>query len=271
MPRRGKASKACQTDTVYLSEDQVETIISKRITHYDDHITKLQKEIEDLKSTVGLLVSGTDALNNLQQRSEVDIEQLQGIVETIEENQDKTSTEVNKKFEESEETLKSIEDRIDDLEQENKANNIRVFGMEEQEDEDLKTKVITLVKNRLQVHIETDDIKDIGRMGKKRDKVRDILIKFRSKTLRNKIYNRKKLLKQDKTDNMIFINEDLTNNRSKLFFEARKLRRREKIFGTWTQAGNIMVKVKESDQPCAVKRYHELAKLVQNEDPAEIE
>ncbi len=141
--------------------------------------------------------------------------------------------------------------------------------MDEEEDEDLKTKVTSLVRNRLQVGMESEDIKDIGRMGKKRDKVRDILIKFRSKTIRDKIYTKRKLLRQDESDNMIFINEDLTNQRSKLFFEARKLRRREKIFGTWTQAGNIMIKVKESDQPCAVKQYHELAKLVQNETQAE--
>ncbi len=230
---------------------------------------KLQKEIEDLKSTVSLLVSGTEALNNLQQRSEVDIEVLQSTVESMEEIQDKTSTEVTKQFEASNEALNSIEDRIDDLEQENKSNNIRIFGMDEEDDEDLKTNVISLVTNRLQVHMEPEDIKDIGRMGKKRDKVRDILIKFRSKTLRDKIYNKRKLLRRNERDNMIFINEDLTNQRSKLFFEARKLRRREKIFGTWTQAGNIMIKVKENDQPCAVKQYHELAKLVETGSQAE--
>ncbi len=267
MPRR--ASKACQTDTVYRSEDQVETIISKHDAHYDDAIEKLQKEIEDLKSTVSQLVSGTDALNNLQQRSEVDIEVLQSTVESIEEIQDKTSTEVTKQIEVSNEALNSIEDRIDDLEQENKSNNLRIFGMDEEEGEDLKTKVTSLVRTRLQVCMESEDIKDIGRMGKKRDKVRDILIKFRSKTIRDKIYNKRKLLRQDEYDNMIFINKDLTNQRSKLFFEARKLRRREKIYGTWTQAGNIMVKVKESDQPYAVKKYHELAKLVQNDNQAE--
>ncbi len=216
MPKRTKAS---QTDTVYLSEDQVETIISKRYAHYDDVIAKLQKEIEDLKSTVSLLVSGTEALNNLQQRSEVDIEQLQSSVESIEESQEKISTEANKQFEVSSIALNSLEDRVEDLEQENKSNNLRIFGMDEEEGEDLKTTVISLVRNRLEMSMDPEDIKDIGRMGKKRDKVRDVLIKFRSKTLRDKIYNKKKLLRQEESDNLIFINEDLTNQRSKLFLK----------------------------------------------------
>ncbi len=59
--------------------------------------------------------------------------------------------------------------------------------------------------------------------------------------------------------------------RSKLFFEARKLRKREKIFGTWTQAGKIMVKVKDSDQPVAVISYHELTKLIQEDNPPDIQ
>ncbi len=281
MPRqRGKATKSCQTDTVFLTEDQVENIVAKslshmerepkQIKHYDDLISKLQKEIEDLKSTVNLLVSGTDALNNLQQRSDADIELLQDSVESIEENQIKASTDFNMKFEENEDALKLIDQRVDCLEQDSKASNIRILGIDEEDGEDLKTKVMNLAQNTLHVtNIGSDDITDIGRMGKKRDKVRDILVKFRCSTIRDKIYNKRKLLRQE--DNPIYVNEDLTPHRSKLFFEARKLRKREKIFGTWTHAGNIMVKVKDSDQPSVVRTFFELSKLIQNENQEEIQ
>ena len=126
---------------------------------------------------------------------------------------------------------------MDCLEQESKATSIRILGIGEEEGEDLKTRVTSLVRDTLHVsNIAEEDITDIGRMGKKRDKVRDILVKFRSNTLHNKVYNKRKLLWQE--NNPIYINKDLTPHRSKLFFEARKLRKREKIFGTWTQAGN---------------------------------
>ncbi len=274
MPRpKSKETQECQTeaaaDDKQWIKDQIQQGIlifaNKFKEHYDDQITKLQKEIEDLKSTVSLLVSGTDALNNLQQRSEADIELLQDSVESIEENQAKTLTNVNKQFGESEKAMKSTEQRLDDLEQESKSNNIRIIGIAEEEGEDLKIKVTDLVENNHQVrNIEPEDIADIGRMGKHTNKVRDILVKFKCSALWNKIYNKRKLLHHD--NNPIYINEDLTPQRSKLFFEARKLRKKEKIFGTWTQAGNIMVKVKDSDQPCVVKTYHELTKLIQDEN-----
>ncbi len=175
-----------------------------------------------------------------------------------------TSTDINTKYDESEEALKLIDQRVDCLEQENKATNIRILGIEEEEGEDLKSKVTSLMRDTLHVsNIGAEDITDIGRMGKKRDKVRDILIKFRCNTLRDKVYNKRKLLWQE--NNPIYINEDLTPHRSKLFFEARKLRKREKIFGTWTQAGNIMVKVKDSDHPCVVRTFSELSKLTQDD------
>ncbi len=137
MPRpRGKATKSCQTDTVFLTEEQVENIITKRFSYlesnakqieqYDHLISKLQKELEDLKSNVNLLMSGTEALNNLQQRSEADIELLRDSVESIEDNQVKAATDIHIKYEESEEAMKLIDQRVDCLEQESKAANIRI-------------------------------------------------------------------------------------------------------------------------------------------------
>ena len=62
----------------------------------------------------------------------------------------------------------------------------------------------------------------------------------------------------------IFINEDLTSRRSKLFYQARMLRKRSKLFGVWSQNGNIMVKVGESSQPVAVQDYKMLKTLIQS-------
>ena len=291
MPRSRKAHKGCQTDYFELFErrlcdleneiSQLKEVITdlkstnenlRRDNEHDEAINNLKHETEaqlkqlsnviqselyeelgEMKSTMSQLVNETDALNNLQQRTEVDIEQLQ----------------LNKQLEEKEWTLKSIEERVDDLEQNSKSANIRIFGIDEEEGEDLKSKVTNLLKHKLQVKtIQPEDIRDVGRMGKKKHKIRDILVKFKDNTIRDDIYNKRKLLKQDKVP--IYINEDLTSQHSKLFFEARKLRKRKKIFGTWTQAGNIMIKVKDNDQPHAVKTYNELSILIEDEEPLEI-
>ena len=56
-------------------------------------------------------------------------------------------------------------------------------------------------------------------------------------------------------DDPIYINKDLTQYRSQLFFKARKIQNRGKLFGTWTQGGNVMIKVIQNDIPQAVSNY----------------
>ena len=57
------------------------------------------------------------------------------------------------------------------------------------------------------------------------------------------------------TTNPVFVNEDLTQRRSQLFYEARRLKKQGRLFGAWSQQGNILVKVKEQSQPKAVAVY----------------
>ncbi len=112
MPRtRGKANKSCQTDTVYLTEDQVEKIVTKSLSTLNNELQRLQNEITDLKSTTDKLTNGSDsdaihqlsneltdlkatseklikdsdALNNLQQSTDIQIEQFQENLDLFEE------------------------------------------------------------------------------------------------------------------------------------------------------------------------------------------
>ncbi len=81
--------------------------------------------------------------------------------------------------------------------------------------------------------------------------------------MKNQLYQRRKLLRISREE--IFINEDLTSQRSKLFYQARLLRKRSKLFGVWTQNGNIMVKLEESSQPKSIQDYQTLKTLIQNQ------
>ena len=65
------------------------------------------------------------------------------------------------------------------------------------------------------------------------ERVRDVV--FRSRT-GLKDYNRQH------QDHQIFLNEDLTAVRAKIFFEARQLKRRKKITDCWSSYGKIVVK-----------------------------
>ena len=56
-------------------------------------------------------------------------------------------------------------------------------------------------------------------------------------------------------DPPIFINEDLTTFRNKLFYDARCKKKSNKIHSVWTQDGSIVIKVTETSEPVVI-RYH---------------
>ena len=87
-------------------------------------------------------------------------------------------------------------------------------------------------------------------------KTRDILVKFESHSKRNILYKNRKVLPQTTTP--VFVNEDLTQRRSQLFYEARRLKKQGRVFGAWSQHGNILIKVKQQSQPKAVVDYNDI-------------
>ena len=91
---------------------------------------------------------------------------------------------------------------------------------------------------------------------------RKILVKFQSKTKRDAFYKGRKRTPISDDPNMnIYINEDLTLHRGKLFHDARKLAKQHRLHSTWTQQGNIMVKKNEEDRPIAVYDNRELRRV----------
>ncbi len=134
--------------------------------------------------------------------------------------------------------------------------------MKEEEGEDIKTKVIDLARGQLKImDIEITDIKEAGRMGKVTlSKTGDVLVRFNNSTIRDRIYSKRKLLMNK--DNPIYVNEDLTQYRSQLFFEARKICKRGQLFGAWTQGGNVMIKVNQNDIPRPVSKYCDLKTVI---------
>ena len=55
----------------------------------------------------------------------------------------------------------------------------------------------------------------------------------------------------------MYVNEDLTEFRQKLLFDARQVAKSGKIKGAWSQHGSIMILKKEGG-PNAINNYEEL-------------
>ncbi len=295
MPRR-KATKACQTDYVFLSEQQVENIVNQRVGYFEDELKRLevglratdnikqlesekreilgprisqlegfiewlQEEIGHLKTRSEKLTNDLDSLNNLQQSTEVLVEQLDGRLDAIEEETGEEMADLNNRFA-TKDNHQDMQVKVDDIEQQGKIKNLRFFGIEEQEDEDPTKRVIDFVQSHMNIEIKPTAI-EASRMGalhRLSTKPRDILVKFDSGILRNAIYKKKIMLRH--LNQQVFINEDLTVKRSHLFFQARKMRKQKMLFGVWTQVGNVLVKVNPNSNPIAVSNIEELKGLI---------
>ncbi len=158
--------------------------------------------------------------------------------------------------------------KIDDLEQESKLNNLRIVGIPEDinvNDENLLQKFLTIANEKLNLQaITKDDIDQCYRLGKPNDlKARDVIVRFNNREKRNLVFKCKRNMPRE--DPPIYINEDLTQPRNKLFYDARCLRKTKKIHATWTQEGNIIIKVTVTSDPVPVRTHRELRSVVFND------
>lgn len=136
-----------------------------------------------------------------------------------------------------------LEKAADQAEQYSRRNNIRISGCPETANEDTDNIVLKMASDigcDLQVH-EIDRSHRVGKPGENRTRPREIIVKFTSYRARQKLYKMHVALK-DHGYQGTFLNEDLTQYRSKLLYEARKVVKAERAKGAWSSDGNILIK-----------------------------
>ena len=72
-------------------------------------------------------------------------------------------------------------------------------------------------------------------------------MKFTSYNSRSKLINKRKQLRETEDEDLkrIFLNEDLTKRRSEILFEARNLRRANKLKAAYSSDGKVLVRDKK--------------------------
>ncbi len=227
------------------------------------HLHKIQTETEQIKSSSEKIKDDLDSLNNLQQAAEISVEQLEARYETTEEEIEKKIDGISEQIE-SKHKFQEMHQKIDDLEQQSRLKYLRVFGLEESGDEDVTATVVNFAREEMKILIDPNEI-EARRMGiaqPMNSKPRDILVKFINQPLRNIMYQKKRMLCQ-KTQ-QVFINEYLTTRRSELFFQVRQLKKQHKLFGAWTQSGNILIKINQDSTPKAISNIEDVKSLIGN-------
>ena len=120
-------------------------------------------------------------------------------------------------------------------EQYSRKNNIRIYGLEENPNENLQEKIIGLAKEELGVEIKDEEIEIAHRIGQTRrsqSKPRAVIIKFLSNKSKMQLLSKRKLLK----GKSIAVMEDMASDLAK---RLKKLKDKSSVEKAWFVNGKI--------------------------------
>ena len=151
--------------------------------------------------------------------------------------------------------VRKLRDDHDSLEQYGRRNNLRISGvpepkLEPEEVEDTTATIVDLANSALKLDppLQVSDVEVSHRLKKPRNAKdgdpRPIIVRFRSKQERFHVISNRRHMKDynDENSTRIYINEDLTASRAKLFSTVRQLQKKKYFNQAWTYNGTIRVK-----------------------------
>lgn len=145
-------------------------------------------------------------------------------------------SELEKTIQKQEQKIEQLEAKFVNIEQKYKQNNICIYGIEENENENLNEKVLKLCNEQVKVPLRYEDVVKSYRIGNKTKNARPVIVKLERLHQRNAILKNRKNLKGTK----IVICEDLVKSRLLLFKEVQGSFDKKSVF---THEGNIYIKM----------------------------
>lgn len=139
--------------------------------------------------------------------------------------------------------LAKAQDSIDELEQYSRRNALRIwFPQPEIQGENTDLLVLNYAK-KINVDLKPGDIGRSHRVGPpdiNRSKPRAVIVKFTTYNTRRVLYEARKTCED------VFVSEDLTQQRSEVFYNARLERRAGRFLHVWTRDGRIYIRRHDS-------------------------
>lgn len=150
-------------------------------------------------------------------------------------------------------------------EQYSRKNNLRILGIEEEEEENLEGKFIQFVQENLQEEIRSDEIEIIHRIGgrKKSDEVQDsrrdrkprpVIVKLQSNKTKMKILVKRRLLK----GKGFVIFEDMADDIAK---RLKDLNKKKSVESSWFSNGKIKYKQRGDPRVKEIRSWSDLGDI----------
>ena len=147
----------------------------------------------------------------------------------------------------------------DRLEQYQRSENLRIYGLEEgtEESEDrLEEKVVELASN-IGVNLDSRDISVVHRLGKPQESVRPVIVRFCCRKKRKEMLKKKKVLTEKKMK--AFINEDLTPLRSTML---KMVREQSGVKNSTSRGGKTLARLNDvPNQALQIETPNDLIKV----------
>ena len=160
--------------------------------------------------------------------------------------------------------VSGLENRIESQEQHSRRTSLRFHNIQVPVDErgrivhpvDTDKLIIQVCNTKLGLNI---NINDIGRshvIGKVKNGKSQVIVRFLSYRIRNRVYANKKALKGDPAG--IFITENLTKYMIELVHKLSQLKHSKQIYTYWTFDSRIYVKNTEASRKEAVNNFDDI-------------
>lgn len=173
----------------------------------------------------------------------------------------------NKENEKLKGRITELELMMEEIQKEKVKNNIVINGVEKQGETENTKEIVTKIMKKINIQIE-DEMGKCYRKRENQDKSPIIIELKKNKTKETILKARKdvglittKDCQLKGRENNIFINEQLTNLASKLFYNVRELKKNKKIAYAWTREGNVYARKTETSKKVRIKSETDLSEI----------
>lgn len=203
---------------------------------------------EAIKKALHELLSDMDFVTNLVSsiKSTLMKEIGQSIRDDIVDSINFDSSSLNDQISQLQSQIHEMESNLDEAEQYSRRNCLIFNGISESEKENTDGIIMDICNKKLGVTVTASDIDRSHRLAQPptststststKPRPRNIIVKFANHRAREAIYRARFKLKFSKDEDRIFINENLTRKRNKLFWKVKKL---SFVTRAWTENGKI--------------------------------